>query len=49
MLSVEVTDCAVICEKITATEQLRCEINVTIILEETVVAQLFANKKIAEG
>ena len=45
LLRVEVANRAMVSEQVTATEQLRCEINVTIILEKTVVSQLFRHRE----
>ena len=44
LLRVEVANRAMVSEQITATQELRCEINVTIILEKTVVSQLFSTQ-----
>ena len=38
LLRVEVANRAMVSEQVTATEQLRCEINVTIILKKSVIA-----------
>ena len=40
VLSVEVTHCAMVSKQITSSKQLRSEINVTIVLEKPIVAEL---------
>lgn len=49
MLRVEVTHCTMVGEEITATKELRSEINVTIILEKTIVTELFAVHRTQES
>ena len=49
VLGVEVAHCTMISEQITSAEQLRCEINVTIILEKAIITELWVMRKTEEG
>ena len=49
VLCVKVTHSTMISEQITSAEQLRCEINVTIILEKAVISELWVMRKTEEG
>ena len=49
VLGVKVTHSTMISEQITSAEQLRCEINVTIILEKAVITELWVMRKTEEG
>ena len=40
MSAVEISHCTMVSEEISTTEELRSEINVTIVLKEAIVAQL---------
>ena len=49
VLGVKVAHCTMISEQITSAEQLRCEINVTIVLEKAIITELWAVRKTEAG